>query len=151
MRVHAANTPFWDQSGKRLREWLGVSEDEFYDRSRVAIVPMAFCFPGYDSKGSDLPPPRVCAKTWRGAILEELEMIRLTVLIGGYAQDWHLGGRGRVTDRVGNWRAHAPEIFPLPHPSWRNTAWLQRNPWFEAELVPALQARVREVLDDDAA
>ncbi len=151
MRVHAANTPFWDQSGRRLRDWLGTSEQEFYDRGRVAIVPMAFCFPGYDSKGSDLPPPKVCAQTWRGAVLEGLDTIRLTVLIGGHAQDWHLGGRGRVTDRVRAWRDHAPEIFPLPHPSWRNTAWLKKNPWFESELVPVLRARVREVLDDDAA
>ncbi len=151
MRVHQANTPFWDQSGKRLRDWLGIGEDEFYDRGRVAIVPMAFCFPGYDAKGSDLPPPRVCAKTWRAPILEALDTIRLTVLIGGYAQKWHLGTRGRVTDTVAAWRDHAPEVFPLPHPSWRNTAWLKRNPWFESDLVPVLQARVREVLDDDAA
>ncbi len=151
LRVHEANTPFWDQSGKRLRAWLGIGEDAFYDRGRVAIVPMAFCFPGYDAKGSDLPPPRVCAQTWRAPILEGLDTIRLTILIGGYAQKWHLGTRTNVTDTVAAWRDHAPEVFPLPHPSWRNTAWLKRNPWFETDLVPELQARVREVLDDDAA
>ena len=148
LRVHEANTPFWDRSGQRLRRWLGMSDDEFYDRGRVAIVPMAFCFPGYDAAGSDLPPPAVCARTWRAPIVEALTDIRLTVLIGGHAQRWHLGPRKSVTQTVAEWRAHAPRVFPLPHPSWRNTAWLKRNPWFEAETVPALQARVREVMAD---
>ena len=151
MRVHQANTPFWDQSGKRLRDWLGLDEDAFYDRSRVAIVPMAFCFPGYDSKGSDLPPPRVCAKTWRAPILQGLDTVRCKVLIGGYAQKWHLGTKAGVTDTVRAWHDHAPDVFPLPHPSWRNTAWLKKNPWFEAELLPVLRARVKEVMDDDPA
>ncbi len=147
MRVHKANTPFWDQSGKRLRQWMGVDEATFYDRSRVAIVPMAFCFPGYDTGGSDLPPPKVCAATWRGRAMDCLGEVELTLLIGAYAQGWHLGGRMGVTERVAGWRDHAPAVFPLPHPSWRNTAWLKRNPWFEAELLPALQARVRKVLE----
>ncbi|RVV96760.1 uracil-DNA glycosylase family protein [Mesobaculum littorinae] len=146
LRVHEANTPFWDQSGKRLRQWLGVSDDEFYDRSRVAIVPMAFCFPGYDAKGGDLPPPPICATTWRRQVLGSLPDIRLTVLIGGYAQKWHLGTREGVTATVARWREHAPGVFPLPHPSWRNTAWLKRNPWFEDELVPVLRTHVREAL-----
>ncbi len=148
LRVHEANTPFWDQSGVRLRRWLGLDDEAFYDRSRVAIVPMAFCFPGYDAKGSDLPPPKVCAETWRAGILDGLTDIRLTVLIGGYAQQWHLGGRMSVTARVAAWRDLSPDVFCLPHPSWRNTAWLKKNPWFEAETVPALQARVKEVMDD---
>lgn len=148
MRVHKANTPFWDQSGVRLRTWLGLDEAAFYDRTKVAIVPMAFCFPGYDAKGSDLPPPKICAQTWRAQIIEGLDQIRLTVLIGGYAQKWHLGGRKGVTERVADWRMHAPDVFCLPHPSWRNTAWLKKNPWFEAETVPALQHRVKEVMDD---
>ncbi len=148
LRVHEANTPFWDRSGVRLREWMGVDEATFYDRDRVGIVPMAFCFPGYDAAGSDLPPPPVCAATWRAAILERLPRIRLTLLIGGHAQRWHLGAaaRGGVTTLVADWRRHAPDLWPLPHPSWRNTGWLRRNPWFEAETVPALRARVAEAL-----
>lgn len=147
LRVHEAQTPFWDQSGKRLRQWLGMTEAQFYDRSRVAIVPMGFCFPGYDAKGSDLPPPPICAQTWRQQALDMLPDIQLTVLIGGAAQKWHLGTRS-VTDTVAAWRDHAPHTIPLPHPSWRNTAWLKKNPWFEAELVPVLQSRVAEVMND---
>ena len=145
-RVHEAQTPFWDRSGDRLRDWMGVDQDTFYDRDRVAIVPMAFCFPGYDAKGSDLPPPRVCAATWRDRAMAALGDVPLTLLIGAYAQGWHLGGRVPVTERVADWRSHAPRVFPLPHPSWRNTAWLKRNPWFEAELLPVLRARIAEVL-----
>ena len=145
-RVHEAQTPFWDRSGDRLRDWLGISKDDFYDRDRVAIVPMAFCFPGYDAKGGDLPPPKVCAATWRARAMEALGEVPLTLLIGAYAQGWHLGGRVPVTERVGAWRDYAPAVFPLPHPSWRNTAWLNRNPWFETDLLPVLKARVKEVL-----
>ena len=149
LRVHEAGRPFADASGRRLREWMGVSEAEFYDRDRVAIVPMAFCFPGYDAKGSDLPPPGICAATWRRLAMEAIGELPLILLIGGHAQRWHLGAaaRGGVTATVAGWRAHAPRIFPLPHPSWRNTGWLKRNPWFEAELLPVLRARVRAVLE----
>ena len=148
MRVHHAGKPFWDQSGRRLRDWLGMDEATFYDRGRVAIVPMAFCFPGYDAKGSDLPPPPVCTRTWRAPIMRQLDGLRLTVLIGGHAQRWHLGdaARGGVTQTVAAWRDLPRNVLPLPHPSWRNTAWLKRNPWFEAELVPVLRARVAEAL-----
>ena len=145
-RVHAAGIPFHDRSGERLRDWMGVAPETFYDRSRIAIVPMAFCFPGYDAKGSDLPPPRVCATTWRAAVMAHLGAVPLTLLVGGAALGWHLPGRMSVTARVAAWRDHAPAVFPLPHPSWRNTAWLRRNPWFAAELLPALRARVKEVL-----
>ena len=145
-RVHAAQTPFWDKSGDRLRDWLGIGHDDFYDLDRVAIVPMAFCFPGYNAAGSDLPPPRVCAATWRQPVMDSLGDIPLTLLIGGYAQGWHLGGKVGVTDRVAAWRDHAPRVFCLPHPSWRNTAWLTRNPWFATDLLPVLRARVQEVL-----
>ena len=145
-RVHEAMTPFWDRSGDRLRDWMGISQDDFYDRDRVAIVPMAFCFPGYNAAGSDLPPPRICAATWRDAALAPLGDVPLTLLIGGYAQSWHLGGRTGVTDRVMAWRDHAPRVFPLPHPSWRNTAWLKRNPWFETDLLPVLRASVKDAL-----
>ena len=148
LRVHEANTPFWDRSGDRLRDWLGLDKDTFYDRDRVAIVPMAFCFPGYDATGSDLPPPPICAKTWRAPIMDRLAGLRLTLLIGGYAQKWHLGAAaaGGVTPTVARWRDFLPGAMPLPHPSWRNTGWLKRNPWFETEALPALRARVAEVL-----
>lgn len=145
-RVHASGQPFTDPSGDRLRDWMGVDVDTFYDRSRVAIVPMAFCFPGYDAKGSDRPPPKLCAQTWRSRVLAHVGDVPLTLLIGGYAQSWHLGTRTNVTDTVAGWRAHAPHAFPLPHPSWRNTGWLKKNPWFEAEVLPHLRARVQEVL-----
>jgi uracil-DNA glycosylase len=146
MRAHESGIPFRDASGERLREWMGVTEDEFYDRSRVAIVPMGFCFPGYDAAGSDILPPAICAQTWRREALSVLPDLRTTLLVGGAAQAWHMG-RGGVTERVRNWRDHAPETFALPHPSWRNTAWLNRNPWFAEEVLPALRTRVREALD----
>ncbi len=146
-RVHAAGVPFCDPSGVRLRSWMGVTEAEFYDRAKVAIVPMAFCFPGYDAKGADLPPPPVCAETWRTRVMAALPDVRLSLLVGGTAQRWHLGTRAEVTATVAGWRAHAPRVFPLPHPSWRNTAWLRRNPWFEAELLPELRAAVRAELE----
>ncbi len=148
MKVHHSGKPFTDPSGDRLRDWMGVDEATFYDRSRVAILPMAFCFPGYDAKGSDLPPPKICAETWRADILSDLTDIRLTLLIGGYAQKWHLGTKTGVTETVASWRDHDADVFPLPHPSWRNTAWLKKNPWFEAELLPVLRARISEVLSE---
>lgn len=146
-QVHARGRPFDDASGQRLRQWMGVSAAEFWDRSRLAVVPMAFCFPGYDGKGADLPPPAICARTWRARVLEGLPAIRLTLLVGGTAQAWHLGP-GRVSDRVADWKRLAGQgVFPLPHPSWRNTGWLKRNPWFEADLLPDLRAAVRRVLE----
>lgn len=148
LRVHEAGRPFWDRSGTRLREWMGVDEATFYDRSRIAVLPTSFCFPGYDASGSDLPPPRICADTWHDAVMETLPNLRLKLVIGGYAQRWHLGTRRPVTEIVRNWRSAPPDVLPLPHPSWRNTAWLRRNPWFESELVPELRRRVAEVLGD---
>ena len=146
-RVHESGKPFTDPSGDRLRDWMGITEAAFYDQSRVAILPMAFCFPGYNAMGSDLPPPPICARTWRAPILDQLPEIRLTLLIGGYAQKYHLGKAApNVTDTVTRWRDHAPAIIPLPHPSWRNTGWVKRNPWFEAELLPDLKSRVKEAL-----
>ena len=146
-RVHASGLPFDDPSGDRLRDWMGIGRETFYDQSRIAVVPMAFCFPGYDVKGSDLPPPPVCAKTWRAQVMAALPGVALTLVIGQYAQGWHLGkARGRsVTETVKNWRAYGPDRLPLPHPSWRNTAWLKKNPWFEEEVVPWLRARVAEL------
>jgi uracil-DNA glycosylase len=145
-RAHESGIPFRDASGERLRTWMEVTEAEFYDLDRVAIVPMGFCFPGYDAVGSDIPPPAICAQTWRGEALSVLPDLRVTLLVGGAAQAWHLG-KGGVTERVRNWQSHAPGLFALPHPSWRNTAWIRKNPWFADEVLPALQARVREALD----
>ena len=145
-RVHESGRPFTDPSGDRLRDWLGIGEAEFYDLARVAVVPMGFCFPGYNDRKADLPPPPVCAKTWHKQVMAGLPQVRLKVLVGAHAQRWHLNYRGPVTDLVRNWRDHAPQVFPLPHPSWRNTAWLKKNPWFETDLLPVLQARVGEVL-----
>lgn len=145
-RVHASGRPFTDPSGDRLRDWLGLDEAAFYDRSRVAIVPMAFCFPGYDRHGADLPPPPLCAATWRARVMGALPDLRLTVLVGGAAIRWHLGARN-VTAAVRGWRDHAPAVFPLPHPSWRNTGWLKRNPWFGDDVLPALRAAVARVME----
>lgn len=148
-RVHASGKPFDDPSGQRLRDWMGIPPETFYDRDRIAIVPMAFCFPGYNAKGADLPPPPICAQTWRAQVMAQLNP-RLTLLVGGHAQRWHLGAKGSVGDTVAGWRDHAPAVFPLPHPSWRNTGWLKRNGWFADDLLPALRARVQEVLNDPA-
>ena len=145
-RVQISGRPFTDPSGGRLRDWMGVTDDTFYDRTRVAILPMAFCFPGYNAAGSDLPPPPICAKTWRQPAMDHIGTPALTLLIGGYAQKWHLGGKSSVTDRVAGWKTFAPNVFPLPHPSWRNTGWITKNPWFETDLLPALKARVQSAL-----
>jgi len=146
LRVHESGRPFTDPSGERLREWMGLDEATFYDQSRIAIVPMAFCFPGYNAQGHDLAPPVICAKTWRGRVLAELGTVPLTLLVGGHAQNWHLQDKSTVNARVARWRDHAPRCFPLPHPSWRNTGWLNRNAWFETDLLPALRAAVKDAL-----
>lgn len=138
--------PFDDPSGRRLRAWMGVTDDEFYDESRVAIVPMGFCFPGYDKNGGDLPPMKRCPPQWRQGLLDRLPDIELTLLIGGYSQSWHLGRDAgtSLTERVQRWRDFAEiGVFTTPHPSWRNNGWLKRNPWFEEEVLPVLQASVR--------
>ena len=147
-RVQASGVPFSDASGERLRHWLGLTPEAFYDRERVAIVPMAFCFPGYDAKGADLPPPKICAQTWRAQVMADLPQIRLTVLLGGAALRWHLGAQ-RVGETVAQWRQfRARAEFPLPHPSWRTTAWETRNAWFGQELLPELRAAVAQVMGD---
>ncbi len=145
-RVHASGRPFTDPSGDRLRDWMGIGEDTFYDQGRIAIVPMAFCFPGYNARKADLPPPPICARTWHERVMAALGEVPLTLLVGGHAQKWHLDTKSAVTETVTNWRAHAPQVFALPHPSWRNTGWIRKNPWFETDLLPALQAQVRKVL-----
>ena len=153
LRAHESGRPFDDRSGERLRDWMGVSREEFYDATRVAILPMGFCFPGYDAHGSDLPPRRECAALWRSRFLAALPDIELVLCIGAYAQRWHLGAaRGpSMTATVEDWRRFlgsnaGPRIMPLPHPSWRNTGWIRRHPWFEAELLPALQMEVARTL-----
>ncbi|MDK3017512.1 uracil-DNA glycosylase family protein [Pseudodonghicola flavimaris] len=145
-RVHDSGRPFTDPSGDRLRAWLGMTPESFYDLSRVAVVPMGFCFPGYNDRKADLPPPTLCARTWHNRVMAALPRVELKILVGAHAQHWHMGVKTPVTATVAGWRDHAPDVFPLPHPSWRNTAWLKKNPWFEAELVPVLRARVRDVL-----
>ena len=153
MQVHLKGRPFADRSGDRLREWMGVDEATFYDRDRVAVVPMAFCFPGYDAKGADLPPPAICAKTWHAQVMTALDKVELILAVGGASQRYHLGTRSGVTETVTNWRAifgrnaPGPRILPLPHPSWRNTAWLRRHPWFEDDLLPVLRTEVARILE----
>jgi len=150
--AHASSIPFNDRSGDRLRGWLDLSREEFYDFSRVAIVPMGFCFPGQDATGGDLPPRRECAPAWRSRIFAAMPRIELILAIGQYAQAWHIGpARKRgLTATVAAWReslseARRPMILPLPHPSWRNNGWLKRNPWFEAEFLPELRQQVRRL------
>lgn len=150
VRVHASGKPFTDPSGERLRAWLAVTPEEFYDQARVAIVPMGFCFPGHDENGGDLPPRRECAAAWHARVFAAMPQLELILLVGSYAQRWHLGadGRGSMSEIVGRWRAlldarRKPRYLPLPHPSWRNNAWLKANPWFERELLPVLRAEVR--------
>ncbi|MDO9384121.1 MAG: uracil-DNA glycosylase family protein [Hyphomicrobiaceae bacterium] len=150
-RVHASGTPFSDPSGDRLRDWMGVTADEFYDVSRVAIIPMGFCFPGLDAAGSDLPPRRECAPLWHTRLMPLMPRLELILLVGLYAQRWHIGTKTSLTETVGDWRAVTarqgkPRCFPLPHPSWRNNGWLNKNPWFETELLPELRGEVRSLL-----
>jgi uracil-DNA glycosylase len=149
-KVHASGRPFTDASGDRLRDWLGVSPEEFYDPARFAIVPMGFCFPGQDAKGSDLPPRRECAPAWREPLMAAMPQIDLVLTIGLYAQSWHMGKlrRASLTETVQAWRAvwdaqAERKVLPLPHPSWRNTGWLKRHPWFETDLLPFLRTEIR--------
>ena len=147
-RVHVTGLSFNDRSGDRLREWLGMGRKTFYDERRIAILPMGFCYPGRDAKGGDLPPRPECAPRWHKPVLEHLPNLELTLLVGSYAIDVYLGKRRKpsMTLTVRAWREYLPRYLPLPHPSWRNVGWLKQNPWFEAELVPELRRRVRNLL-----
>ena len=150
-KAHAVGVPFADASGDRLRNWLGVTADTFYDPRRFAILPMGFCYPG-TGRGGDLPPRPECATLWRAKLLARMPSVRLTVVLGRYALAYHLpNDGGSVTDAVRAWRAGWPAVVPLPHPSPRNANWVRRNPWFESELLPELRARVAEVLAADPA
>jgi uracil-DNA glycosylase len=153
VRVHASGTPFTDPSGDRLRAWLGLSYEQFYDQARIAIVPMGFCFPGHDRAGGDLPPRRECARAWHDRLFAAMPQLELILAVGSYAQHWHLGADASrsMTDTVRGWRSQLeadtrPRRVPLPHPSWRNNAWLTANPWFERELLPALRGELARLL-----
>jgi len=153
LKVHHAGKPFMDPSGVRLRNWMGIGEEDFYEPAKVAIIPMGFCFPGYDKKGGDLPPRRECAAAWRARVLAELPNLELVLLVGQYAQAWHLGAdkRHTLTETVAAWRDYLakdslPRLLPLPHPSWRNNAWISKNLWFEMELLPELKRLVQSIL-----
>lgn len=145
-RVHASGVPWNDASGKRLREWMAVSEEQFYDARQIAIMPMGFCYPGKGRSG-DLPPRPECAPLWHDAILNHLPDVHCTLLIGQYAQQYYLQQRYKtLTDRVRDWQRFAPETFVLPHPSPRNQLWLRRNAWFEAQVIPALRSQIGNLL-----
>jgi uracil-DNA glycosylase len=147
VKVHESSIPWNDASGIRLRHWLGVEREAFYDEERIAIVPMGFCYPGKGESG-DLPPRPECSATWHAQLLPKLSNVGLTLLIGHYAQQYFLGAnRGKtLTDTVRNFRAHLPAAIPLPHPSPRNQLWFKTNPWFEEELIPVLRSAVADVL-----
>jgi uracil-DNA glycosylase len=146
-KAHASGVPWDDRSGERLRAWMDIDAETFYDRDRVAILPMGFCFPGRAASG-DMPPRRECAELWLDHLLAKLPRIELTLLVGQYAQAHFLrqSGHASVTATTRNWRAHAPRMLPLPHPSPRNIAWFKANPWFDSDLLPVLRRRVSELI-----
>ena len=146
--VHETGLPFNDPSGDRLRGWLGVDRETFYGHPAIGVAAMAFCFPGTNPKGGDFPPPSRCAELWRPLLLSHLPKVELTLLVGAYAQAWALKAerKANMTETVRAWRDYTPAMLPLPHPSWRNTAWLKRHPWFEAEVTPYLRQRVEHIL-----
>ena len=146
--VHEKGRPFDDPSGDRLRGWMGVDRETFYGDPRIGVAGMSFCFPGTDPNGADYPPLPRCAPLWRNRLLAELPNVELSLLVGSYALAWTLGKRAKrsMTETVRAWRDFPPGVLPLPHPSWRNTAWLRRNPWFDEELAPYVRQRVAEIL-----
>ena len=151
-RVHQSGRPFTDPSGDRLRQWMGVDEEVFYDESRIAIVPMGFCFPGLDKRGGDLPPRPECARRWRKSLLSKLPSVELILVIGQYAQAWHLGSlrQASLTETVMNWQVTyetlSPPAIALPHQSWRNNTWLKKNPWFEREVLPVVNSDIKRLI-----
>lgn len=147
-RVHATGIPWNDPSGRRLRQWMHISDEQFYNQNLVAIVPMGFCYPG-KGKSGDLPPRPECAPQWHDKVLELLPELKCTLLIGQYAQNYYLDSEfDTLTERVQNWQNYLPSFFVLPHPSPRNLLWLRRNPWFEADVVPSLQQTVKGLINE---
>lgn len=152
-KVHESGIPFDDASGERLRQWMGVSRQQFYDVSQIAILPMGFCYPG-TGKSGDLPPRKECAEKWRGPLLAAMPNVQLTLVIGKYAQGYHLnsdicGKHATVTEIIAAWQSFMPTSMPLPHPSPRNNIWLKRNGWFEADVLPALKIHINDLLCRD--
>ena len=152
-RVHKSGRPFTDPSGDRLRDWMGIDDNTFYDRDKLAIAPMGFCFPGLDAKGGDLPPRKECARLWQSRVLEAMPQVELILLMGMYAQKHHLAQNASrtLTETVTNWRAimalgKDPAFLPLPHPSWRNNGWIRKNPWFETDLLPVLREETARLM-----
>jgi uracil-DNA glycosylase len=152
--VHQTGSPWNDSSGSRLRDWLGLDRQTFYDEARIAIIPMGFCYPGTGKHGGDNPPRPECAPLWQRRFLALMPRIELTLLIGSYAQVFHLGAghlgarrKASMSENVAAWREHPSHLLALPHPSWHNTAWLKRNPWFERELLPVLRQRVASAME----
>lgn len=155
-KVQASGIPFDDASGDRLRRWMGINRETFYDANLLAILPMGFCFPGQDARGADLPPRRECAPAWRGELMAAMPQVELILAVGQYAQAWHLGAlrRASLTETVAAWRSvmeatGKPRILPLPHPSWRTLGWQKKNPWFERELLPFLQREIARLTKID--
>ncbi len=148
LRVHRTGLPWNDPSGDRLRDWLGLDRETFYDQTRIAIVPQGFCYPGTNPRGGDNPPRPECAEHWHPRLLALLGRVELTICVGQYAQAYHLGRRRErtLTETVKAWRRYLPTHLPLPHPSWRNNVWIRKNPWFNDEVVPALRAAVRALI-----
>lgn len=156
IRVHKSGLPFTDPSGDRLRRWMGIDEAAFYDESRVAIVPMGFCFPGWDKNKGDLPPRRECRAAWHDALMAAMPAVETILAIGVHAQDYHFtrlglarrkgGGVTELVRRFADFAQARPRVFPLPHPSWRNSGWLKKNPWFEAEVLPAVRQAVERAM-----
>ena len=146
-RVHESGQPFTDASGDRLRDWLGVTHEEFYNPSLFSITPMGFCFPGQDAKGGDLPPRKECGPLWQDLLDDALLNTELTLVIGMYAVKWHLGDRAQrnLTETVRSWQDYGPDLIPLPHPSWRNTGWIKRHDWFP-DILESLKTRVRDII-----
>ena len=146
-QVHQTGLPFNDASGDRLRDWLGLNREQFYDETKIAFMPMGFCYPGRDCKGGDLPPRKECAPLWHSQLLAFLPNVEWVLLVGRYAQLYYLGKsvKNTTTETVFCWQEYGPRFTPLPHPSWRNTAWLQKNPWFQKDILPFLKTRIHHL------